>query len=140
MGDSKRKNQTDCTRYMSACSSGPSCNASSTSCRDVRDGILLPPRGDELPPSGDELPVDGVRVQHEHGARLSRDCRPHGISLLPYDGEPRAHDVRRLSYDVLLLALTFRPPSNLYSRSGNPQVVEYRKSALININATTIAL
>src|SRR5215510_13011618 len=86
MGDSKRKNQTDCTRYMSACSSGPSCNASSTSCRDARDGILLPPRRDELP-------VDGVRVQHEHGARLSRDCRPPG---------------------VLLLALTFRPPSNFY--------------------------
>jgi len=118
---------------MRACSSGPSCNASSTSCRDARDGILLPPRGDELP-------VDGVRVQHEHGARLSRDCRPHGVSLLPYDGEPRAHDVRRLSYDVLLLALTFCPPSNLYSRSGNPQVGEPRKSALININATTIAL
>src|SRR5262245_62046812 len=94
---------------MSACSSGPSCNASSISCRDARDGILLLPRGDELP-------VDGVRVQHEHGAPLSRDCRPHDVSLLPYDGEPRAHDVQRLSYDVLLLALTFCPPSNLYSR------------------------
>ena len=93
-----------------------------------------------LPPRGDEVPVDGVRVQHEHGAPLSRDCRPHDVSLLPYDGELRAHDVRRLSYDVLLLALTFRPPSNLYSRSGNPQVVESRKTALININATTITL
>jgi hypothetical protein len=36
--------------------------------------------------------------------------------------------------------LTFCPPSNPYSRSGNPQVGEPRKSALININATTIAL
>ena len=67
-----------------------------------------------LPPRRDEVPVDGVRVQHEHGARLSRDCRPHDVLLLPYDGELRARDVRRLSYDVLLLALTFRPPSNFY--------------------------
>src|SRR5215813_10319653 len=133
MGDSKRKNQQTVPRYMSVCSSGPSCNASSTSCRDARDGILSLP-------CGDEVPVDGVRVQHEHGAPLSRDCRPHDVSLLPYDGEPRAHDVRRLSYDVLLLVLTFRPPSNPYSRSGNPQVVESRKTALININATTIPL
>ena len=74
-------------------------NAASSSCRDARDGILLPPRGDEVP-------VDGVRVQHEHGAPLSRDCRPHDVSLLPYDGEPRARDVRQLSHDVPLLVLT----------------------------------
>ena len=93
-----------------------------------------------MPPRGDEVPVDGVRVQHEHGARLSRDCRSHGVSLLPYDGELRARDVQRLSYDVLLLALTFRSPSNLYSRSVNPHVVKSRKTALIIINPTMIPL
>src|SRR5262249_16304538 len=118
---------------MSACSSGPSCNASSTSCRDARDGTLLPPRGVELP-------VDGVVVQHEDGGPLCRDWGVYDVSLLSCDGEPRAHDVQRLSYDVLLLALTFCPPSNLYSRSGNPQAGEPRKMRLVKLNATTIPL
>ncbi len=59
-----------------------------TSCRDARDGILLLPLDDELH-------VDDVHVRHEHGVRLSRDCRPHGVWLLPYDGELRARDVRQ---------------------------------------------
>ena len=49
-----------------------------------------------LLPRDDELRVDDVHVRHEHGGRLSRDCRPHGVWLPPYDGELRARDVRQL--------------------------------------------
>ena len=66
-------------------------------------------------PRDDELHVDDVHVRHAHGARLFRDCRPHGVWLPPYDGGLHARDVRQLEYDVQLLVLTFRPPSNLYS-------------------------
>ena len=61
----------------------------STSCRNAQDGILLLPRDAALR-------VDDVHVRHEHGGQLSRDCRPYGVWLLPYDGERRARGVRRL--------------------------------------------
>ena len=125
---------------MSACSSGPTCSASSTSCRDARDEILFLLVVMNCLPVGDELRVDGVRVQHEHDARLSRDCRPHGVWLLPYDGEPRARDVRQLSYDVLLLALTFRPPFESLFSPGKSSSRRVSQNGTYNINATTIAL
>jgi hypothetical protein len=61
----------------------------STSCRDAQDEILSLPRDVALH-------VDDVHVRHEHGVRLSRDCRPDGVLLLPYDGELPARDVRPL--------------------------------------------
>jgi len=56
------------------------------------------------------LHVYGVHARRAHGERPSRDFQPHGVLPLPYDDELRAHDVRQLWYDVLLLVLTFYPP------------------------------
>ena len=73
---------------------------SATSYRDVRGGIWSPPQNDGRH-------ADGGHARGGHSAPLSRDCQLQDTLPLLCDSAQRARDVRLLSCDGLLLALTW---------------------------------